>query len=250
MPEMILANTTANREQKLIRIDPFDFEMLGVPGVQRHDYEDFNSKRSELLFGQILFSILSQNGWANTAKSMETQSLISWSKMTNAHAKLGFARNYYGDEVLQHFEGAIRNGFEPFVYISNGLMSLHAKCGDIKSFNNVFDEMAEKKLFLWHALIGEFNNKQLSQMALEFVDGIRSSLCDSIWDKEFVPMDNYVLFDHDIESYALFDTDGNHVPQGLVKKVGELFERVLEDANDENKIFNPGICLLQQSLFQ
>ncbi|PKU75772.1 Polyamine oxidase 3 [Dendrobium catenatum] len=62
--------------------------------------------------------------------------------------------------------------------------------------------------------------------------------------------DNSVLFDHDIESYALFDTDGNQVPQELVKKVGELFERILEDANDENKIFDPGICLLQQSLFQ
>ncbi|PKU68976.1 putative polyamine oxidase 2 [Dendrobium catenatum] len=249
MPEIIPANTTANREQKLIRIDPFDFEMLGVPGVQRHDYEDFNSKRSELLFGQILFSIISQNGWDNTAKSMETQSLVSRSKMTNAHAKLGFARNYYGDEVLQHFGGAIRIGFEPFVYISNGLMSLHGKCGDIKSSSKVFDEMAEKNLFLWNVLIGEFNNNQLSQIALEFVDGIRSSLCNSSWDKEFVLRDNSVLIDHDIESNALFDSDGNHVPQELAKKVGELFEGILEDANDENKIFDPGICLLQQSLF-
>ncbi|KAG2296068.1 hypothetical protein Bca52824_042737 [Brassica carinata] len=31
--------------------------------------------------------------------------------------------------------------------------------------------------------------------------------------------DNSVLYDHDLESYALFDMDGNQVPQELVKKV-------------------------------
>ncbi|URE03999.1 Glucose inhibited division protein A [Musa troglodytarum] len=33
--------------------------------------------------------------------------------------------------------------------------------------------------------------------------------------------DNSVLFDHDLESYALFDADGRQVPQELVQKVGE-----------------------------
>ncbi|KAM2653564.1 hypothetical protein EV2_025189 [Malus domestica] len=33
--------------------------------------------------------------------------------------------------------------------------------------------------------------------------------------------DNSVLYDHDLESYALFDMDGNQVPQDLVTKVGE-----------------------------
>lgn len=31
-------------------------------------------------------------------------------------------------------------------------------------------------------------------------------------------------------SYALFDMDGNQVPQELVSKVGEAFERILEEA--------------------
>lgn len=43
--------------------------------------------------------------------------------------------------------------------------------------------------------------------------------------------DNSVLYDHDLESYALFDMDGNQVPQGLVKKVGEAFERILEETD-------------------
>ncbi|XP_020684432.1 polyamine oxidase 3 isoform X1 [Dendrobium catenatum] len=55
--------------------------------------------------------------------------------------------------------------------------------------------------------------------------------------------DNSVLFDHDLESYALFDTDGNQVPQELVKKVGELFERILEEANKLRDEFNEDMSI-------
>lgn len=41
--------------------------------------------------------------------------------------------------------------------------------------------------------------------------------------------DNSVLYDHDLESYALFDMDGNQVPQELVSKVGETFESILKE---------------------
>lgn len=43
--------------------------------------------------------------------------------------------------------------------------------------------------------------------------------------------DNSVLYDHDLESYALFDKDGRQVPQELVAEVGEAFERILDEAN-------------------
>ncbi|KAK2978032.1 hypothetical protein RJ640_028714 [Escallonia rubra] len=43
--------------------------------------------------------------------------------------------------------------------------------------------------------------------------------------------DNSVLYDHDLESYALFDMDGKQVPQELVTKVGEEFESILEETN-------------------
>ncbi|KAJ0975694.1 hypothetical protein J5N97_017659 [Dioscorea zingiberensis] len=43
--------------------------------------------------------------------------------------------------------------------------------------------------------------------------------------------DNSVLFDHDLESYALFDTDGHQVPQELVERIGHVFENILEEAN-------------------
>lgn len=43
--------------------------------------------------------------------------------------------------------------------------------------------------------------------------------------------DNSVLYDHDLESYALFDMDGNQVPQELVTKVGEDFESILKETD-------------------
>ncbi|KAH7678836.1 Spermine oxidase protein [Dioscorea alata] len=43
--------------------------------------------------------------------------------------------------------------------------------------------------------------------------------------------DNSVLFDHDLESYALFDTDGHQVPQDLVERVGQVFQEILDKAD-------------------
>ncbi|MCO5608400.1 hypothetical protein L7F22_062609 [Adiantum nelumboides] len=42
--------------------------------------------------------------------------------------------------------------------------------------------------------------------------------------------DNSVLYDHDLESYALFDMDGHQVPLEMVVDVGEKFETLLEEA--------------------
>ncbi|CAI9089887.1 OLC1v1024538C1 [Oldenlandia corymbosa var. corymbosa] len=43
--------------------------------------------------------------------------------------------------------------------------------------------------------------------------------------------DNSVLYDHDLESYALFDMEGNQVAQDLVSKVGVTFESILKETN-------------------
>lgn len=49
--------------------------------------------------------------------------------------------------------------------------------------------------------------------------------------------DNSVLYDHDLESYALFDMEGHQVPQELVTEVGEAFERVLEETKKVREEF-------------
>jgi polyamine oxidase len=41
--------------------------------------------------------------------------------------------------------------------------------------------------------------------------------------------DDSVLFDHDLESYALYDTNGSQVPQEFVEEIGKIFEAILEE---------------------
>ncbi|XP_050135266.1 polyamine oxidase 2-like isoform X2 [Malus sylvestris] len=55
--------------------------------------------------------------------------------------------------------------------------------------------------------------------------------------------DNSVLYDHDLESYALFDMDGNQVPQDLVTKVGEVFENILKEANAVRQEFSEDMSI-------
>lgn len=43
--------------------------------------------------------------------------------------------------------------------------------------------------------------------------------------------DNSVLYDHDLESYALFDIKGHQVPQQIVLEVGEVFKKILKETD-------------------
>ncbi|KAG6506735.1 hypothetical protein ZIOFF_032062 [Zingiber officinale] len=47
--------------------------------------------------------------------------------------------------------------------------------------------------------------------------------------------DNSVLYDHDLESYALFDGDGHQVPQDLVEKVGKA-NKLRYETNEDMSI--------------
>ncbi|GMH07085.1 hypothetical protein Nepgr_008925 [Nepenthes gracilis] len=57
--------------------------------------------------------------------------------------------------------------------------------------------------------------------------------------------DNSVMYDHDLERYALFDTDGNRVPQELVVKIGEVFEKILKATNEVRQECNEDISIQQ-----
>ncbi|KAI4308147.1 hypothetical protein L6164_031251 [Bauhinia variegata] len=57
--------------------------------------------------------------------------------------------------------------------------------------------------------------------------------------------DNSVLYDHDLESYALFDTVGNQVPQELVTKVGEAFEFILKETDKVRQEFSEDMSIFR-----
>lgn len=55
--------------------------------------------------------------------------------------------------------------------------------------------------------------------------------------------DNSVLYDHDLESYALFDMNGNKVPQELVSNVGVTFESILKETEKIREEFSEDISM-------
>ncbi|PIA61162.1 hypothetical protein AQUCO_00300585v1 [Aquilegia coerulea] len=57
--------------------------------------------------------------------------------------------------------------------------------------------------------------------------------------------DNSVLYDHDLESYALYDIDGKKVPQELVTKIGDVFESILTETDKVRQERSEDISILE-----
>lgn len=57
--------------------------------------------------------------------------------------------------------------------------------------------------------------------------------------------DNSVLYDHDLESYTLFDMDGRQVPQQLVIEVGDVFKRILKETERVRDEHSDDMSILQ-----
>ncbi|GAV61729.1 Amino_oxidase domain-containing protein, partial [Cephalotus follicularis] len=57
--------------------------------------------------------------------------------------------------------------------------------------------------------------------------------------------DNSVLYDHDLESYALFDMDGHQVPQQIVIEVGDTFKRILNETEKIRDEHDDDMSVLQ-----
>ncbi|KAK6912347.1 Amine oxidase [Dillenia turbinata] len=57
--------------------------------------------------------------------------------------------------------------------------------------------------------------------------------------------DNSVLYDHDLESYTLYDKDGHQVPQEMVIEVGETFKRILKETEKVRDEHSEDMSILQ-----
>ncbi|KAH0718179.1 hypothetical protein KY285_014210 [Solanum tuberosum] len=57
--------------------------------------------------------------------------------------------------------------------------------------------------------------------------------------------DNSVLYDHDLESYMLFDMDGHQVPQNTVVQVGEVFKKILSETEKVRNEHSHDLSVLQ-----
>ncbi|KAK8582250.1 hypothetical protein V6N12_072440 [Hibiscus sabdariffa] len=136
----------------------------------------------------------------NVFQRIRKKNVISWTSMI-----AGYARNGNGEQALKLFVQMVRScvcpddftfgailhacsslavlgfgkmvhgcviryGFQAYVYVGNGLVNMYAKCGDIKGSSYAFDEILEKDLVSWNAMLFGFGMHGLSTQALQVYD--------------------------------------------------------------------------------
>ncbi|XP_077216650.1 pentatricopeptide repeat-containing protein At2g33680-like [Tasmannia lanceolata] len=72
-----------------------------------------------------------------------------------------------GREIHKHI---VESGMQNDVILQNNIMMMYSKCGSVKLAREVFDEMNERNLFSWTAMIGGYLNSGSAEEAFEFYD--------------------------------------------------------------------------------
>nr|GMD21176.1 pentatricopeptide repeat-containing protein At4g33170-like [Ipomoea batatas] len=68
---------------------------------------------------------------------------------------------------LSLHSAAIKTGMQCDVFTSNHVLNMYAKCGNIKFARQVFDEMSEKNLVTWSAMISGYDQAGKHMMAID-----------------------------------------------------------------------------------
>ncbi|KAK2992670.1 hypothetical protein RJ640_014920 [Escallonia rubra] len=130
-------------------------------------------------------------------QQMPERNVVSWTSMIT-----GYARNGHGDRAISIFVDMIRNGLQPdnftlgavlhassilatlghgkmvhsfaiqysyhaYAYAGNGLVNMYAKCGDIDSSNQAFDDILVKDIISWNTMLLAFGLHGWASRALQ-----------------------------------------------------------------------------------
>ncbi|KAL5545621.1 hypothetical protein UlMin_005308 [Ulmus minor] len=90
-----------------------------------------------------------------------------------AVSSCGSRRNLSGG--VQHHCAAIKHGFASNVYVGTSLISFYSKCGQLDNAHQVFEEMPDRNVVSWTALIAGFAQEWLVDVCLEIFQRMRNS---------------------------------------------------------------------------
>ncbi|CAN7068350.1 unnamed protein product [Brassica rapa subsp. trilocularis] len=137
------------------------------------------SNRNEVSWNTIIV------GYANLDEAEEALSLfrealrnqVSVTEVTCSSA-IGVCASLASMELGAQVHGlAIKTNNAEKVAVSNSLIDMYAKCGDIKDAQSVFDEIETKVVPSWNALISGYSTHGLSREALRIFDVMKESDC-------------------------------------------------------------------------
>ncbi|CAI8613401.1 unnamed protein product [Vicia faba] len=92
--------------------------------------------------------------------------------LSHALSSCGYKRDLYGG--IQYHCLAITTGFIANVYVGSSLISLYGRCGLLRDAYCVFDEMSERNVVSWTAIIAGFAQEWRVDMCLELFRQMRS----------------------------------------------------------------------------
>eukprot|EP01018_Ginkgo_biloba_P039368 Gb_08569 [translate_table: standard] len=155
-----------------------------------HDYTIRRGFESDLFVGSALVDMYAKCRSMENARQvfdkLSQRNAVSWNAMIG-----GYAQNGYGVEAIKLFiqmqlvdvklnsftiasilsacanltakrqgeeihDYIIRNGLDLIVFVGNALVDMYAKCGSVDEARCVFDEMAERDVVSWSALIAGY----------------------------------------------------------------------------------------------
>lgn len=164
-----------------------------------HGYSVKTGFISQTSLANVLLDMYSNcSDWRSTNKifrNMVQKNVVSWTAMITSYTRAGlydkvaglfqemglegtrpdiFAitsalHAFAGNELLKHGKSvhgyAIRNGMEKVLAVTNALMEMYVKCGNMEEAKLIFDGVVSKDMISWNTLIGGYSRNNLANEA-------------------------------------------------------------------------------------
>ncbi|CAM0880303.1 unnamed protein product [Alopecurus aequalis] len=164
-----------------------------------HGYSVKTGFIGETSLANVLLDMYSNcSDWRSTNKifrNMDHKSVVSWTAIITSYTRAGLFVKVAGlfeemglegirpdtfaitsalhafasNESLKHGKSvhgyAIRNGMEEVLPVTNALMEMYTKCGNMEEARSIFDGMLSKDMISWNTLIGGYSRNNLANEA-------------------------------------------------------------------------------------
>uniref|UniRef100_A0ACD5VW29 Uncharacterized protein n=1 Tax=Avena sativa TaxID=4498 RepID=A0ACD5VW29_AVESA len=164
-----------------------------------HGYSVKTGLIGETSLANVLLDMYSNcSDWRSTNKifrNMDQKNVVSWTAIITSCTRAGLFHKvaglfqemglegirpdtfaitsalhaFAGNELLKHGKSvhgyAIRNGMEKVLPVTNALMEMYAKCGNMEEARLIFDGVMSKDMISWNTLIGGYSRNNLANEA-------------------------------------------------------------------------------------
>lgn len=186
------------------------------PGLLVHNHAITSGFDSNLNLNTKLVIFYSKFGRIVSARNvfdrMPEKNVVSWTAMISGYARsgcyenalvmflnmrqAGFRANQFGYgsalractglrclEVGMQIQGCILKGkFAENLFVQSALVDFHSKCGKIEDARYLFEEMSERDLVSWNAMIGGYAVQGFADASLQlFHSMMREGECLYLW---------------------------------------------------------------------